>query len=195
MQVASRLPDVLHIGFPKSASTYLLNYLRAHPDTFIDRKAKSWATIGEVPERTAEELAGLKNARLYVTCGEKVSEARRMQPGTKWRELRFDTAATPRIDDYLEFSPAYYAAQLKQAAPDAKVLLCIREQVDWLISAYRFYIEQLPAGLHGLSSVTCSTKSAMADTSSRSNAGTGSAAGSPFVDTATMWGSDPASLG
>ena len=141
-----RSPDILHIGYPKTASTWLFDFFSAHPGVYVDRKAKAWANLPDGPSRSPEDQQRLDAASLYVSCGEKVAEARSMKDGADWNALRFDPGTSERIDDFLDFAPERHAAQLKRSAPDAKVVVCVRDQVDWLISAYRWYIDDLPPG-------------------------------------------------
>jgi hypothetical protein len=66
-------------------------------------------------------------------------------PGHEWRkELMFSTErlANGEMDPY----PEDYFLALRQVCPDARVLVTVRRQADWLFSNYHHLVQHLPPG-------------------------------------------------
>ena len=143
MEQITQAPDVIYIGYAKTAATFLNRFFEAHPETYVDRLAKRYANRPEAVTATDGDAAAAGRDRVYVSFNEKVSEARVMAPNIAWKELRFDATQADRLDDMLEISPRSFADTYKRRFPDCKILMCIRDQADWLSSNYRYYIEHL----------------------------------------------------
>lgn len=143
MHEATRDPDIIYIGFPKSAATFLNQFFSAHPEVHVDRKAKRYVHGTDEQGQPESDLAERNAAKLYVSFNEKVSDARLMVGGQGWKAVRFDPAMANRLDEIVEISPRHFAQSLKQRFPDCGILMCIRDQADWLASNYRYQINNM----------------------------------------------------
>ncbi len=138
-----RTPDILYIGFPKTASTFIRGFLEFHPDVHVDQRAQAYITAPDRISLADDEAAAISKARCYVSMAEKIAEGVVFEGDFPWREIMFDATATDRLPGRLEVSPNHWARALAGRFPEAKVLIAIRDQIDWLGSAYRYYVSQL----------------------------------------------------
>src|SRR5215468_2009426 len=104
--------DVLHIGYPKAASTFVVRFLEGHPQITVDQ-----FQLSDLLKPIASTLAIHEKP-----CSNKVHISK----------------------DESVVDPGEAAARLHKVHPEAKVLLVIREQTDWLQSVYKFVMSQLP---------------------------------------------------
>jgi hypothetical protein len=140
-----RTPDILYIGFPKTASTFIRGFLEFHPDVHVDQRAQTFITAPERVSIADDDAAATGGARCYVSMAEKIAEGVVFDGDFPWREIMFDATALDRLPGRLEVSPSHWARALAARFPEAKILMAIRDQVDWLGSAYRYYVSQLAA--------------------------------------------------
>jgi hypothetical protein len=140
-----RTPDILYIGFPKTASTFIRGFLEFHSDVHVDQRAQAFITAPERVSITDDEAAAIAGARCYVSMAEKIAEGVVFEGDFPWRDIMFDAMAMDRIPGNLEVLPSHWARALAARFPEAKILIAIRDQVDWLGSAYRYYVSQLAA--------------------------------------------------
>ena len=139
--------DIVYVGYPKAASTFVEYYLSAYDKVTVDRDAQ-WplygASIGAIE---AGEPRHAVNGDIHISINEKVAESV-IYAGdhAHWRHHMFMPDAWDMVCSHIRIDPAEAAARMKKAYPAAKVLIVIREQVDWLHSAYRYFMPRLPAG-------------------------------------------------
>jgi hypothetical protein len=138
-----RAPDVLYIGYPKTASTFIREFLEFHPDVYVDQRARGYVTAPEGMVFGDEDIAAAAGARCYLSMSEKIAEGVVFDDSFPWNETMFDVSASDRLHGHLEVSPSHWAQALRARFPRAKALIVIRDQVDWLGSAYRYYVSQL----------------------------------------------------
>ncbi|MBS0576140.1 MAG: sulfotransferase domain-containing protein [Proteobacteria bacterium] len=111
---ALRLPDFAIVGAQKSASTFVQDALRTHPDIFMPAGETRFF---EDPEYGDGNLAGL--AASFADC-------RQRRIGIK----RPDYLGRPEVP-----------ARLRSAIPDLRVVVVLRHPIDRLVSAYYYYIK------------------------------------------------------
>lgn len=119
------LPHVIHIGFPKCASTYLQQWFAAHPQ--IAYKPGGLAGAYNIYDLIASVLEKSGEARCAVTSAEQISAP--LDPGS-YGIINFDGEMLPRehIDEV--------CARLAQWFPDASILMITRNHADVLKSSY-----------------------------------------------------------
>jgi hypothetical protein len=147
MTSAPQLPqiaaDVLLIGYPKAATTFVTRYLQGHPDATVDehRLAALLFPEGGVTEVVAKPVAD----KVHVSRDENVAES---VCWVKWRDnwerYLYVPGAWDRVRDDLVLDPREAAVRIRRVHSRAKVLLIIREQADWLQSVYKYVMSQLP---------------------------------------------------
>jgi len=143
--------DVIYIGYPKAASTFVGRFLANHPEITSDRDIL-------IPFLYAPSIANASTPitekprpdKIHVIIDEKVAESVCMTgegvSGEKeWNTYRFVPDAWDKVKEHVILDPFLSAQRLHEVHPRARVLLLIREQVDWLNSSYKHYMRYLPA--------------------------------------------------
>lgn len=138
--------DIVYVGYPKAASTFIEYYLAAHGDVTVDRDALRplYGASMNAFER-GPQLAN--RGRIHVSINEKVAESVIfVGDHPRWRQEMFTPGAWEIVRPHIRIDPHEAATRMKNAYPGAKALLVIREQTDWLHSAYRYFLPRMPAG-------------------------------------------------
>jgi hypothetical protein len=130
---------VIYIGYPKAASTYVCAYLENHAGVqLID------IDIPNAAEPTGPFVLPDEGS-LRVYANEKIAESliapRGHVPG---KPSMFDPDAGQENRDDVAVDPAEMARRLRILFPGARILIVIRDQGDWLSSAYRYFLPRLP---------------------------------------------------
>ena len=135
--------DVLHIGYPKAASTFVVRFLESHPQVTVDQ-----FQLSNLLQPIAGTLAIQDKPhadKIHVSKDENVAESVCVVGELKnWQRYLYMPGAWDRVKNDVVIDPAETAARLHKVHPDAKVVLVIREQTDWLQSVYKFVMSQLP---------------------------------------------------
>jgi hypothetical protein len=127
-----RIPDVIHAGFPKCASTFLQSWFDQHPDVFMVFKGEYLSPFErrQEPAPTRQEyLARFQPAspqQLLVESDEHLLLPL-YHPELGIRSLTRDSSRQvfQRLADF---------------APQARLILVIRNQADMIVSAYSQYV-------------------------------------------------------
>ncbi len=134
--------DVLYIGYPRSGSTYLRAYFRAHPQLNYDDQQ-----IAELLYQPHFEpiLIDKPNGKIYISCDESIAESVCITGDPKvWSQNLYKPGCFNLVRHDLVINPKEAARRMKAVHPHAKILLIIREQVDWFSSLRKATISSLP---------------------------------------------------
>jgi len=138
-------PDVIYIGYQRAGSTFLRSYFSHHPD-IVWTKTREYFCFDE-KFRSAEpyyDANGPKEAqKCYIDMYEGLASGYVWTSGAVPDILKPGLAIDGR-DFYAD--PIEIARRIKEKAPDAKILMVLRNQVDWLRSNYLYHIGPLPKG-------------------------------------------------
>lgn len=115
-----RLPNAVYVGVARAGSTWLAENLAVHPDVFVPA-AKDLYFFDR------EYARGLEWYTDHFRGGED-------------RAVRIDIS-----HDYLHVPVA--AARIARDLPDATILACVREPVDWLRSIATYMARNEPSGV------------------------------------------------
>ena len=77
------------------------------------------------------EANRLADAKVYVSMAEKLCESLVFKDGGRWREVRWRPNAWNELGAAVEVGPECVADAWKALFPDSKVLIVIRDQLDW----------------------------------------------------------------
>lgn len=151
--VAAPLPHALYLGLQKSGSTFLRHYFFQHPEIHCSRHGLFFQTdAADVSRRGAalvrsdyaERLAGEPTMPCQIDMYEGLAMGYVMHGLEAWDAKVF---LTPRPDLAVreaESAPEDLAHRIHAVLPEARILLTIRSQPDWLDSSYRWYLPLLP---------------------------------------------------
>jgi len=133
--------DVLHIGYPKAASTFIGRFLENHPEVTTDAHRLSQLLRPGIPATTDKPSPN----KVHVSRDEDVAESICIIGELEnWQRYLYVPGGWDSVKNDIVVSPWEAAARLHKVHPRAKVLLLIREQADWLQSVYKYVISQLP---------------------------------------------------
>lgn len=120
---------LIHIGYQKTASTFLQKKIFADETVFV----RPW---GEQPERAIEHFV-LEHPQKF--------DPQTVRGDFSTYQDRIPVISHEDLSGY-PINGWYYAetvaARLKKTFPDARVMICIREQVSMIVSQYFQYIRQ-----------------------------------------------------
>ncbi|MFQ5955508.1 MAG: sulfotransferase, partial [Kiloniellales bacterium] len=141
-----RPPDVLYIGYSRSGSTFIRQFLERHPDIYWDRRAHAYLVDPDKVVIADSEASRIEAAKVYVSMSEKMCESLAFKDRQRWRECQWRPNAWDDLQGDVEVRPEHNATALKALFPASRALIVIRDQRDWLDSLYRMYIDRLPPG-------------------------------------------------
>ncbi len=136
--------DVLYIGYPRSGSTYLRAYFRAHPQLNYDDQ--QIAELLYQPD-FKPDLIDKPKGKVYISCDESIAESVCVTGRPEiWSQYLYRPGCFNLVRHDLIIDPREAARRMHKVHPNAKVLIIIREQVDWFSSLYKATITSLPPG-------------------------------------------------
>jgi hypothetical protein len=134
--------DVIHIGCPKTATTFIARFLESQPEVTIDHHG-AISSPGSVGPLSAEKPLPTK---IHVSRRETLGFSLCVVGDVEnWRRNMYVPDAWDLVKKDIELDPGTSALRLQRSHPNAKILLTVREQVDWLHSAYKYSVPALPA--------------------------------------------------
>lgn len=138
--------DVLYIGYPKAASVFLGKFLENHPEVTTDNNrivpVLLHSATGSFP--VVEKPC---HNKVHVSRDEGFAESLCVTGDLSiWHRHKYVPGAWDRVKSDILVDPEEAASRLHRTHPQAKVLMVIREQTDWLNSIYKYSINELPAG-------------------------------------------------
>jgi hypothetical protein len=140
-----RIPDVIYIGQQKTGSTFLRSYFSQHPGITWRRYATMFQVDPFVQEKYLVQFADEKVCDCLVDMYESLAVGYHLGESAQWDAA---VALNPEstLDGRLMIPGQRNTAErIRATLPDARVLLTLRNQVDWLRSNYLHYILGLPS--------------------------------------------------
>lgn len=139
------IPDVLYIGFQRAGTTFLRNYFELHPQIAWGRNAVYFMTDKFLEDK--KKYFYLHNsksttAKIYIDVYEALAIGYLQADMDSWG-----------VKDVIPNSPISSARnpgffeiprRIKSILPKAKIIVSIRNQVDWLRSNYVHHLNLLP---------------------------------------------------
>lgn len=138
-------PDVVFLGNQRSGSTFLRSYFTHHPDIGWTRRANAFIAAGF--DSAAYRAASFDGERpsCYIDMYEGLGTALLVGDARPWGEVGFEPGA-PIDPALMQLDHVTIAQRIKDTVPEAKILLIIRNQIDWLRSDYLHHVNHLPPG-------------------------------------------------
>jgi len=135
----------VHIGLPKAASTYLQNYFHSHPQIyceFVKTNALAGTTHDAVAVRGSHRIP---EGKVPVFTNEKLSESMIMTGSNEvWQRCMLVPGKWDEASPHFRIDHEEAAARIKRSLGANKVLIVIRNQIEWLQSVYKYYLVRLP---------------------------------------------------
>ena len=152
-------PLIIYIGLQKTGSTFLRGYFSAHPQVYWTRHGTFFQTEAADVDRFGRESVRSRYEALFVETTDKpcridmyeaIGMGYVLEGMDAWSEEHFIKVGARLNDEHIFTAPYSIAERIKMVAPEAKILLTIRNQASWIDSNYRHYFEQLPKGQESL---------------------------------------------
>jgi hypothetical protein len=138
--------NVLYIGYPKAASVFIGKFLENHPEVTIDHNQIALLLVPHSSADLSFNAGNPCHGKIHVSRDEGFAESLCVTGSVEnWRRYRYIPGAWDRVKFDILVDPGEASSRLHRAHPDAKVLMVIREQTDWLNSIYKYSINELPA--------------------------------------------------
>lgn len=144
-------PDVIYIGYQRAGSTFLRSYFSHHPDIQWTRISDYFESIEkfyspgylywDANAETSTHKCVIDMYEAHATgfiSGDKLEE---LQDASFYIKKQINSTLNR---DYFYPDPGKIARRIKDTIPDAKILLVLRNQVDWIRSNYLHRIIDLP---------------------------------------------------
>lgn len=136
-------PDVFYIGYQKAASAFLRGFFTQHHQVYWDRKAYSYVINPTSVEHSDGERAEIEQAKVYISMSEALCKSLILNDSAIWPEIAFRKISWRDFTNMIAINPLGIAESMKHNCPDARVLMIIRNQVDWLKSNYIHFMGNL----------------------------------------------------
>ena len=142
----ANLPHFIHIGFPKTASTWLQDLFAAHKDICFVYKPKFFHWDDCFSKGRDFYLSLFKPSSGNKICLDSVEQ---YSAGFRYRSFGWDCCYKEKRSEgfgkavqkfVMPMDNELIARRIHQTAPDAKILIVIRNQEDWLASVYKHFI-------------------------------------------------------
>lgn len=136
-------PDVILIGYQKAGTHYLRSYFSNHPEIEWSRTPGYFGIDGKYKAVDYYD----KNAKAGKKCFIDMYE--NLAVGFIWKDPDFDKLEEPKMpidEKVLYIDPIEIARRIKETVPDAKIIISIREQLDWVRANYLYFLRALPRG-------------------------------------------------
>ena len=135
--------DVLYIGYPRSGSTFLRAYFRNHPQ--INSDDQQIAEILYQRPDYKHQLIDKPKGKVYISCDESICEGVCVTGDTAvWSKHLYKPGCFNLVRHDIIVDAREAARRMKTWHPDAKLMMVIREQVDWFSSVYKATVSSLP---------------------------------------------------
>jgi hypothetical protein len=139
-----RIPDTVYIGQQKTGSTFLRSYFSQHSGIVWTRHATMFQLDPFVPDQYLARFENEKECACLVDMYEGLSVGYHFGEAPQWDAT---IALNPeQVFDGRVMIPGQRdtAERIHAALPNARILITLRNQVDWLRSNYLHYMLGLP---------------------------------------------------
>ncbi len=147
-----RVPDTIYVGMQKTGSTYLRSYFSQHPEIDWSRNAGSFQLSSFDVSKYKMNFKDASEARCLIDMYEGLSVGYHLGNLEAWVPGVALVPGAQLCDSKMAPAGAKVIARIKETLPDARILLTLRNQVDWLRSNYYHSMLSLPVKQRGFES-------------------------------------------
>jgi hypothetical protein len=144
MPMCRKLPEIVYVGLKRSASTFMRGYFDGHPQVVWQRESLFIMDDEMYGKYRGDLTREVPTDSVFVEVNELLATGLIAEAGDSWEAYRTSPdasliAAGCRVD------PIEMAHRVKQVCPDAKIVLTLRNQIDWIVTHYRVFMGLMPA--------------------------------------------------
>jgi hypothetical protein len=145
-QMTIKKPDVIYIGFYRAGSAFLRSYFSFHPDIYWTRNAQFFLSNKNdslLKKEYLDSISIKNNYKCFIDMFEALSTGYIVNKNLSWKDIGYKPNSPINKQD-INPNPVEVARKIKKILPKAKILIVLRNQIDWLRSIYLHQILLLP---------------------------------------------------
>lgn len=140
----SRLPDAVYIGMQKTGSTFLRSYFSQHPQIAWTRYALRFQLHPFDARAYVEQFVGQGESACLLDMYEGLSLGYHLGGSAAWSTGDAMDPGAPLVECCMVPAARVIAERIASVLPEARILVTLRNQVDWLRSNYLHFMLHLP---------------------------------------------------
>lgn len=144
-----RLPDAVYIGMQKTGSTYLRSYFSQHPQIAWTRHAPRFQLHPFDAQAYLDQFAQQGEPACLLDMYEGLSLGYHLGQAGAWNAADAVEPGAPLGERCMVPAAEEIAERIAGVLPKARILITLRNQVDWLRSNYLHYMLHLPKRRRG----------------------------------------------
>lgn len=137
-------PDVVYVGCQKTGSTFLRSYFTFHPSLAWTRHATAFQHPAFDLDDYQRAFRGVDRGDCLIDMYEALALGYVFEGVVEWSGREALAPASALQGAALRYTPRALAGRIKAAVPEARILMTIRNPVDWIRSNYLHYLPQMP---------------------------------------------------
>ena len=143
--MTARPPDAVFIGPYRAGTTFLRAYFSHHPEIVWTRQAQFFLLDENFTEALPypPEVPDDAEGKCFIDMFEGVGIGYVMRNNPDWSAVGFVPGA-PIDGEFVRLDHEEMAQRIRSKASDAKILMVLRNQIDWLRSTFLHHITFLP---------------------------------------------------
>jgi hypothetical protein len=147
----SALPAAVYVGCQRTGSAFLRSYFTFHPGLSWSRHGTYFQREGFTPEGYRALFADASSEAVLVDMYESIAMGYVFRDIDAWNPDHAVLPAQPIDGNYIVPAPEVVVERVQRALPHARIVMTIRNQVDWVRSNYLHFLGWLPHRHRGLS--------------------------------------------
>lgn len=141
-------PDFLYVGVQRAGSTFVGGYFDGHPDVVWQRKVYENIWRDELFQAGQFSIErDVPDGMPFIEHGEMFASGLTFAPDNRWDEI-YAKPGSSYAGSGCGVDPGETARRLKKTFPSSKVILSLRNQIDWFRTHYRNILGTLPPRQH-----------------------------------------------
>src|SRR3954454_2491868 len=112
--VARKTAEVIYIGYPKAASTFVGQFLKDHPQVTLERIQLDPFYAASIDDITPAPARHIERGKVHVRHNEKIAESICVVGDSRiWNQNRYVPGTWDRVKDEVVLGPGEAAQRLK----------------------------------------------------------------------------------
>lgn len=144
-------PDFIYVGVQRSGSSFLRGYFDGHPDIVWRREAFRYLMSDEqYGNENFKTQSDVPDGKVLIEVGEMLTMGLVLGRNNKWDEI-YTKPGISFSGSGCAADPTEIAKRINETYPSAKIILTLRNQIDWFRTHYRNILGSLSLRQHRFS--------------------------------------------
>jgi hypothetical protein len=139
-----QIPSAVYIGFQKTGSEFLRSYFAFHPELAWARHGTYFQREDFTPDGYRALFDGTEAGGVMIDMYEAIAMGYVFAGLESWSPDHAVTLDQPLDGKFMVPAPELVVQRIHQALPNARILITVRNQIDWLRSNYLHHLGLLP---------------------------------------------------